>query len=279
MSRFVLTCLIILSIVRHSVTYHSRYDFCDKNICPPGKRNIGCGCIFSESYGPACAGKNAKLHKLTKYEKEQVLKMHNEMRNTVACGKLAPFPPAVRMVQLRIDVDLETLAECNVKTCKYGHDQCRNTDIYHYAGQNIAKRTVCGRELKFTEVLNSSIHVWYAEHADANIEMLSKYPSHELRKPIGHFTLIVNDNVFFIGCALISYSVRINDYFEETGEECRAYYFVCNYSFINLKGKATYNPGKKPASYCRTSKNKEHPCLCKVSEPYSTMLDWETKVE
>uniref|UniRef100_A0A182NNI4 SCP domain-containing protein n=1 Tax=Anopheles dirus TaxID=7168 RepID=A0A182NNI4_9DIPT len=258
--------------------YHSRFDYCDKNYCPPGKRNIGCGCDFDEPYGPGCAGKNAKWHRFSGHELQQLLHFHNLKRNQMACGHVKGFLPALRMVQLRIDDDLQTLAQCNVKNCTYGHDQCRSTERYRYAGQNIAKRTVCGRELKFVEILNSSVNVWFNEFWDTTAEMLAKYPDYHLSKPIGHFTQMVNDNVYFIGCALISYAFRMKDYFAETGEDCRAYYFACNYSFINLKNRPTYKPGTKPASKCHTHRSGQYNCLCSVHEPYSTTLDWEEQM-
>uniref|UniRef100_A0A182Q1R0 SCP domain-containing protein n=1 Tax=Anopheles farauti TaxID=69004 RepID=A0A182Q1R0_9DIPT len=257
---------------------HSRFDYCDKNYCPPGKRNIGCGCNFDELYGPGCANKNAKWHILSKSDNQQVLHIHNLNRNRFACGQLKNFPAAVRMVQLRIDDDLQTLAQCNIKNCVYGHDECRSTERFRYAGQNIAKRTVCGRELNFAEILNSSMSVWFNEYWDTTTEMLAKYPDYHLSKPIGHFTQIVNDNVYFIGCALISYAVRIKDYFAETGEDCRAYYFACNYSFINLKNRPTYATGAKPAQKCHSHARGNYKCLCSEHEPYSTTLDWEEQL-
>ncbi|XP_053667167.1 antigen 5 like allergen Cul n 1-like [Anopheles marshallii] len=258
--------------------HYSEYYYCEKNYCPTGKPNVGCGCKFNESYAPGCGGKSATLHKFTRKDVQFILHMHNHLRNLFACGSVNRFFPAVRMVQLRTDDDLQSLAECNVKNCTYGHDQCRSTEHYHYAGQNIAKRTVCGRTLTVTEVVNSSMYAWFDEYWDTRSEMLAKYPDYSPRKPIGHFTLLVNDNVFFIGCAMVSYAKRIKDYFEETGEDCRAYYFVCNYSFINLKNRATYTSGMKPATMCQTHHSKQYPCLCSVHEPYSTSLDWQDQV-
>uniref|UniRef100_A0A182PTQ3 SCP domain-containing protein n=1 Tax=Anopheles epiroticus TaxID=199890 RepID=A0A182PTQ3_9DIPT len=280
MYRLALVCLTFFALVHHfgASKFHSRYDYCDKTYCPVGKRNIGCGCKFNESYGPGCRGKRPTLHKFTKTELQLILHTHNHLRDRFACGFIKHFLPAVRMVQLRTDADLQTLAECNAKNCTYGHDECRSTERYRYAGQNIAKRTVCGRTLKLAEIVNSSLNAWFDEYWDANDEMLSKYPNHSLKKPIGHFTLLVNDNVYFIGCALISYAVRIDQYFTETGEDCRAYYFICNYSFINLKNRPTYTSGAKPASMCQSRHSKQYRCLCSDHEPYSTSLDWQDQV-
>ncbi|XP_040159821.1 antigen 5 like allergen Cul n 1-like [Anopheles arabiensis] len=279
--RRVLVCVAFFALLVHysgASKQHSRYDYCDNNYCPPRKENIGCGCKFNESYGPACTGKSPKLHKFTKKDLQFILHTHNHLRHLFACGSIHHYRPAVRMVQLRVDEDLQTLAECNVKRCIYEHDDCRSTERYRYAGQNIARRTVCGRTLKLTEIVNSSLNAWFDEYWDTSIEMLTKYPNHPVKKPIGHFTLLVNDNVYFIGCALISYAARIEAYFTATGEDCREYYFVCNYSFINLINRATYTVGDNPASMCQSHRSKQYHCLCSDREPYATVLDWRDQV-
>uniref|UniRef100_A0A182WCT3 Uncharacterized protein n=1 Tax=Anopheles minimus TaxID=112268 RepID=A0A182WCT3_9DIPT len=77
---------------------------------------------------------------------------------------------------------------------------------------------------------------------------------------------------------MASYTVTMEDYFAATGEDCRAYYFVCNYSFINLKHRATYTSGVKPATMCQSRHSEQYPCLCSVHEPYSTVFDWPDQV-
>ncbi|XP_052860161.1 venom allergen 5.02-like isoform X2 [Anopheles cruzii] len=217
-------------------------DYCDTNYCPRGKTNVGCSCNFNESFGLGCIDKNPTLHRLSYTQCQQIVHKHNSMRNNLACGNVNRFAPAERMVALRWDDELQVLAECNVKNCTYAHDQCRSTERFRFAGQNIAKRTVCGRKLHFEDVVIKSLNAWFDEFRDTTPEMLNTYPEHTL-KPIGHFTAMVNDNAYFLGCALLSYDVRIDVYYNETGEDCRAYYFVCNYSFNNLK--AITNPTQR----------------------------------
>uniref|UniRef100_A0AAG5D0P4 SCP domain-containing protein n=1 Tax=Anopheles atroparvus TaxID=41427 RepID=A0AAG5D0P4_ANOAO len=263
----------------HQATRYDPFNYCDEDYCPAGKRNVGCGCDFNAPIGPGCVGKDATLHRPSGRDRQLILHEHNLRRNQLACGHLNRFRPAARMVQVHWNDELQALAECNVKNCTYGHDQCRSTERFRYAGQNIAKRTVCGRELKLAEVVNSSLNAWFDEYLDTTVAHLANYPHSEPHKPIGHFTLMVNDNVYFLGCALMSYAIRIDVYFRETGEHCRAYYFACNYSFINLKDQPTYGEGTKPTDRCRAHiKNKRYGCLCGEREPYSTLMDWDERL-
>ncbi|XP_050096749.1 antigen 5 like allergen Cul n 1-like [Anopheles aquasalis] len=261
--------------------HHSPYnsdDYCDSDYCPTSKANIGCGCNFSVPIGPGCIDKAATLHILTQHHQDKLVDAHNHLRNMLACGGLNRFPPAARMMQLRWDNELQALAECNVKNCKYAHDLCRNTERFRYAGQNIAKRTVCGRLLALDEVFDRALNAWFDEFHDTTLDMLNKFPKNPPRKPIGHFTVMASDNVYYVGCALMSYAVRINVYFDETGEDCRAYYFACNYSFNNVWGKPTYRGVRKPASGCKRGKSKSYACLCSINEHYETAIDWEDEV-
>ncbi|XP_058055412.1 antigen 5 like allergen Cul n 1-like isoform X2 [Anopheles bellator] len=151
-------------------------DYCDMNYCPRGKTNVGCSCNFNESFGLRCIDKNPRLHRLSYKQRQQIVHTHNSMRNNLACGNVNRFAPAERMVALRWDDELQALAECNMKNCTYAHDQCRSTERFRYAGQNIAKRTVCGRELHFEDVVMKSLNAWYDEFRDTTPEMLNKYP-------------------------------------------------------------------------------------------------------
>lgn len=55
------------------------------------------------------------------------MKNQNTYRNDHALGKTPNYEPAVRMATLQWDPELAELADLNVRTCVYRHDQCRNT--------------------------------------------------------------------------------------------------------------------------------------------------------
>lgn len=67
--------------------------------------------------------------KITPDIKAAIVDVHNKWRNQQAMGKTPHYQPAVRMATLTFDDELAKLAELNVRTCQFGHDQCENTGI------------------------------------------------------------------------------------------------------------------------------------------------------
>lgn len=59
--------------------------------------------------------------------KSKILDYHNKYRNQQALGQTPNYEPAVRMATMKWDSDLAKLAEMNVRTCMFGHDNCMNT--------------------------------------------------------------------------------------------------------------------------------------------------------
>lgn len=66
-----------------------------------------------------------------------VLTEHNRYRNQIALGNVPDFPSASRMATISWDATLAQLAELNVRQCEMKHDECRSTNDYRYAGQNL----------------------------------------------------------------------------------------------------------------------------------------------
>ena len=100
--------------------------------------------------------------------------MHNEFRNRTAAGEVDGYSPAVRMATLEWDDELAQLAELNVKTCVFKHDKCRNTDLFRYAGQNLAIRENSIEADVFDDVyfLTQS---WFEEYKDATQAVIDQY--------------------------------------------------------------------------------------------------------
>ncbi|XP_058831175.1 antigen 5 like allergen Cul n 1-like [Topomyia yanbarensis] len=236
-------------------------EYCRKEICPDGKQNIGCGCNSKAKtpYGAQCAGKNPRQISVKGKLRSLILREHNSRRNAIACGQVAPYPPAAKMFEVLWDDDLQNLAWCNARRCVYGHDECRNTKKFQPAGQNIASKTACKKEpLKPEDVIVSSIDAWFLEHRNATPAIVERYPGKVANGPIGHFTVLVNDRVERLGCSLIVYDAQVRP---GSKKSCQTHYLVCNYSSTNFIQEPTYIKSRSPAQRC-TSRSKQYSCLC-----------------
>lgn len=79
-----------------------------------------------------------------------------------------------------------------------------------------------------------------------------------------HFTQFIHAKAKKIGCAASS---SLTTY---KGEEWRATWLACDYSFGNLLTRPVYIAGE-PASACKTGNNKEqYPGLCNKDEQYES---------
>lgn len=80
---------------------------------------------------------------------------------------------------------------------------------------------------------------------------------------MGHFTQFVQARANKIGCAASSSLTTID------GEEWRATWLACDYSFGNLVTSYVYKAGA-PASACKTGRNPKYPGLCSPAEQYAS---------
>ncbi|XP_062550445.1 antigen 5 like allergen Cul n 1-like [Armigeres subalbatus] len=248
--------LVLLAVMVHLGASESD-KYCQSSACPGALPNVGCGCKES-TYGPLCDGKNAQKIDLDDKLKALILDEHNVRRNALACGTIKPHPPAAKMIELTWNDELEFLAECNTMKCVYGHDSCRSTSEYPFAGQNIASKLVCGRTpLAVEGMIVDSVDVWFQEYKNTTPAMTDSYPEGKVPGgPIGHFTQLVNDMVQCIGCSYITYEEQ-----RENKKTCQRHYLVCNYSYSNFIGEKTYTKSQKPAVECYSRASK-HSCLC-----------------
>lgn len=60
-------------------------------------------------------------------QKEYIVKLHNRMRNKIALGQIPKYSSAAKMPSFQWSDELSYLAELNVRSCSYGHDECRAT--------------------------------------------------------------------------------------------------------------------------------------------------------
>ncbi|XP_063705347.1 antigen 5 like allergen Cul n 1-like [Culicoides brevitarsis] len=183
--------------------------------------------------------------------KNLILRLHNRLRNKVALGQLSGYPKAVRMPMLRWDDELAFLAELNVKQCEMKHDECRNTDKFHYAGQNLA---YIGGGNSNAERIKALVRKWFEEYKDANSSFIDKYRRHPNGKAIGHFTAMIQDRTDTIGCAILRHTKNSH------------FFLACNYSFTNMVKDKVYTKGQKSCSKCRTGCNAIYKGLCNPHE-------------
>ncbi|XP_031640995.1 antigen 5 like allergen Cul n 1-like [Contarinia nasturtii] len=219
--------------------------------------------IFLQAFGKACPS-NTNIIEFTDELKQLVLDTHNSYRNEIACGEVDGYDKAARMATLVWHDELAKFAEYNVRRCIFGHDKCRNTEKFLYAGQNLGK-SKNNKEFEMAEDIIKTLHVgWFGEKKDANMTIIKKYNKTE--KKIGHFTQLVRDQAYAVGCALVQ--------FEKDGWFTSI--FGCDYSLTNILNKSIYAPvnsdSTNSASKCKTGTNPEFKCLCSANEVYTNKL-------
>ncbi|XP_013105492.2 antigen 5 like allergen Cul n 1 [Stomoxys calcitrans] len=224
-------------------------DYCSSSLCG-GSTHIACG--NNGQFASSCPS-NAALVDINPY-KSYILDYHNEKRNLIAGGTVANHDAACRMATTQWDDELAKLAALNVRQCKMAHDKCRNTDTFHYAGQNLAYRTYSGSP-KYEELLKITMDMWYDEVSLSNMGYINSYPSAGVG--IGHFTVMVNEKNIRVGCAAATY-----------GTSKQTFLIACNYARTNVATLPTYTSCGTPGSSCASGKNSKYPNLCSESESY-----------
>lgn len=157
------------------------------------------------------------------------------------------------------------IAELNTKTCIFEHDECRNTDYFLYAGQNIGQIASKKRHLDPAMVIERVIEGWFLEHRDADMSYIHKFRHHPGGKKIGHFTQLVRDESFAVGCGMSQ--------FEKDKKFTTIY--TCDYTLSSIDDFPIYQPSNKPASRCTSTRNKNFPGLCSIHEIYDNELFYE----
>ncbi|XP_058120667.1 venom allergen 3-like [Anopheles coustani] len=238
-------------------TLQGQTNYCTTSYCTGGRTNVGCN-PPPLTGGPLCAGKNPAVIEMTPARQTLILNEHNTRRSQLASGQLSPFAPAKRMPTLAWDAELSKQAGNNARSCDYKHDQCRNTAVYSYAGQNLAISYFYGMTKTVETLITEGIASWWSEYKDTTQGQLDKYPSGYTGPAIGHFTQMASDQTNRIGCAM-QYWKKDNKW--------ETYYLVCDYALTNMIGSAVYKQGPV-ASNCTTGVNTSPGLggLCKPTE-------------
>jgi len=235
MKSLIIVFVVVLSTIVASTI---AFDYC--SIC--NQQHIACN--NTGEFGASCPV-NRSVIPMTEDLIALILKKHNTVRMNIANGKNSNFTTANRMIEMSWDNEFAIFAEMNAKKCIFAHDQCINTDVYKYAGQNIAITSSSPNE---TYAINQLFDLWYDEYVLCNMTYINKVTGYGA---IGHFTQIIMANASKIGCAMVKFNSK--------------WYFVCNYSQTNVLSWPVYITGT-PCSGCKSGCSTNYPGLCNVNE-------------
>ncbi|KAJ6637145.1 Antigen 5 like allergen Cul n 1 [Pseudolycoriella hygida] len=239
-------------------------DYCNLDLCPENRLHVGCA-ENSSDWGPDCSD-DSYFEEMTKELKNFILKKHNKARNKIALGKVPGYLEADRMPEMVWNTELEETAELNAKRCKYGHDECRNTDKFRSVGQNIGIVTSNHTYFhKVTNVIGLYFDLWFEEYKDCNMSYIDDYQLLENKEvKIGHFTQIVAMKAKYVGCAMSKF--LSGEHYEMN------FYLVCNYSFGNRVSEPIYTTGPA-ASRCNSGRSLYYKGLCNSTEDIEEISD------
>ncbi|XP_030386693.1 scoloptoxin SSD976 [Scaptodrosophila lebanonensis] len=225
-------------------------NYCDPQLCPGGLRHVAC-----QSTGRFADGCRAELVNVNPHI-ALILGLHNERRNRIASGGLSGFPSATHMASMSWDSTLATLAAYNTLRCRMEHDQCRNTNTYRFAGQNLS--VLFTRNIDVEPFLRQRIEAWFDEHRYATSADIENYQPRG-GPAFGHFTTMINERNNRIGCAILRYTDANNS---------QGTLLACNYAVTNVINNPVYRSGS-PASECTTGRHSNYPNLCSSNESYN----------
>uniref|UniRef100_A0A182FEZ1 Venom allergen-1 n=1 Tax=Anopheles albimanus TaxID=7167 RepID=A0A182FEZ1_ANOAL len=248
MLRFVLAIISLVGLIGSIESI----DYCTANLCPAGIQHVGCN-------PPALTVDRTASEDPQRWYRSlpsRILDLHNSRRSQIANGALSPFWPARRMATLQWDAELATLAGHNARSCTLAHDRCRNTQIFRWAGQNLALMQYSGPARTVESIIDGFVASWWNEYRDTSTAHIDSYPSNHQGPAIGHFTQMASDRAWKIGCAM---QYWFQDGFWNT------YYLVCNYSFTNIVSQPVYVRGTT-GSGCTTGMNPFYSGLCSINE-------------
>ncbi|EDV47463.2 uncharacterized protein Dere_GG17625 [Drosophila erecta] len=235
----------VLSLVLHSPAE----NFCRQDLCAKGTSHIACN--VNGSFGSSCP-KDATAIKLSREDKNVLLKAHNSVRQKWASGAARTRRIACKMAKMEWNRDLERMALLNAKTCLMAHDECHNTDKFRLSGQNLfAAAFQQAKNITARRLLELAVQKWAGEEAFLTAADLRKTPPNPA-EVIGHLTVLINEKSFAVGCGLVSFELG----------EFRRYNLACNYAHTNVIGQSVYAECAKAGSGCPKGRDLEYSSLC-----------------
>lgn len=229
-------------------------NFCDKTLCIKNGGPHVC-CVRGKNrngFDPSC--EKPELVTVTRKHQALILELSNEIRQTVASGKLPRHEPAKKMSVMSYSSELADIAKCNVLRCEYGHDVCRNSPTHNYVGQNLYINYRSKTYMDVEELIRRGFKVWIDESKDSNMRLINLGQI----TGIGHFTQCVHDRASLVGCAIARFKQKGNF----------VSYLACDYDETNFE--VVYASGPK-GSDCKNGHDEKYPALCKTGEKYPTI--------
>lgn len=241
---------------------HENDRYCREDLCLQydqlgrlvQKKHVACG--NSGSFAEDCPT-GRTLFKIDPQIRAFIIHLHNEARNRLANGSLPGFESASRMPSVVWNEELAQLAELNTKSCKFEHDECRNTELYRQAGQNLAFGYYPLGEDIF-DILEKLTALWFNEYVDADQDVMDEFENPP-NATIGHFTQMMSDRTTEIGCGVVIYPQKLS------GFTFKVVLFACDYSITNIYGQPVYRTGVA-ASKCLHGTNPYYDSLCSGEE-------------
>jgi len=112
-----------LIAIKSKLILKHQADFCDPRLCERSEHHVACNHDKFSSFCP----QNARLIEFSDAEKKLILLQHNSLRNKVASGQHELYRPARRMASMQWHETLAYVSTFNLKSCRFKHDDCRNT--------------------------------------------------------------------------------------------------------------------------------------------------------
>lgn len=142
------------------------------------------------------------------------------------------------------------------------HDQCRRTQHYVYAGQNLAMSCSSPNYQNVENVIDTAIKNWFDEYKNLPPQWINAYgKGAQPRGQVGHFTQVARDKAFTVGCSIVKSISSMS------GRDWNCYYIACNYATTNMVGLPVYETGPMGRK-CKTGMNHNYAGLCSERESY-----------
>ncbi|XP_029833892.2 CRISP/Allergen/PR-1 isoform X2 [Ixodes scapularis] len=176
---------------------------------------------------------------VTKEEAREILNMHNKHRQAVALGKIAGFPHAANMMQLKWDDELAAVAQAHANQCQFRHDcyACRRVPRFT-TGQNLFLSSSSSPNAISTN-WKSAIQSWLDEGILFDFSEIDKFNG---GGEAGHLTQMIWATSKYVGCGRAKFKIR--------GDPTYRIIYTCNYGPVgNVNDMRIYESGET-CSHC-----------------------------
>ncbi|XP_014293836.1 scoloptoxin SSD976 [Halyomorpha halys] len=196
----------------------------------------------------ACQG--AKIMRsggLSCWEKDSIIRWHNERRSEVATGNVNGQPRAQNMMEMCWDEELANNAQDWADNCVFEHDKGRSHSTHLYVGQNMYKSwssphyDQTGSAPDFKRAIDS----WF-------IEVKNYGYNGRFRKETGHYSQLIWGDSHLVGCGFTSF---------KNGSTYSKFY-VCNYLPGGNYDRPPYAYGSQNCRHYGLFPSTKHSGLC-----------------